>query len=248
MKSRRRPPTGPSVAQNNGQELTLPLLQQSLSPLPSSLSGSPTSQWGSNLEFGDRPGNFIPQTKSQSTSQVTVNKEEATSSLPTASTSEDDARTVYSAATTVMPNLTRQSISDVCENIQARIGPPAASYTDSGYASAPTTGTKVDSLRTHGDQAVAQFTREPVEQDVDDTATEYSNVSSTTFSRQKHYIRELADDLFSKIGSLNADEKTQTGFSEILPELLKAFALKVGHDAPTQLHRDVMAFVHRHRR
>ncbi|KAH7147538.1 hypothetical protein DER46DRAFT_665989 [Fusarium sp. MPI-SDFR-AT-0072] len=31
------------------------------------------------------------------------------------------------------------------------------------------------------------------------------------------------------------------------PCLLKAFALKIGYCATTQMHRDVMAFVHRHR-
>ncbi|EHK16148.1 uncharacterized protein TRIVIDRAFT_132203, partial [Trichoderma virens Gv29-8] len=93
----------------------------------------------------------------------------------------------------------------------------------------------------------AQSPQEPAEQDADDAATEYSN-ASTTFSRQKSYIRELANDLFSKISLLNADESTVRRVSAILPELLKAFALKVGHDAPTQQHRDVMAFVHKHRR
>ncbi|KAJ2974973.1 hypothetical protein NUW58_g8490 [Xylaria curta] len=81
-----------------------------------------------------------------------------------------------------------------------------------------------------------------------DTATEYSNASSTTISRQQGYIRGLAGDLSSKISPLNADDETQRRVSAILPELLKAFALKVGHDTSTKMHGDVMAFVHKHRR
>ncbi|UKZ81813.1 hypothetical protein TrVFT333_009587 [Trichoderma virens FT-333] len=120
----------------------------------------------------------------------------------------------------------------------------AAPPTDSGYASWPGIQGKSDK---RGDGGAAQSPQEPAEQDVDDTATEYSS-ANTTFSRQKSYIRELANDLFSKISLLNADESTVRRVSAILPELLKAFALKVGHDAPTQQHRDVMAFVHKHRR
>ncbi|KAM0414628.1 hypothetical protein ACHAPT_013531 [Fusarium lateritium] len=123
----------------------------------------------------------------------------------------------------VAPETALPTVEETPETQPAPVPP-----TDSGYAS--------------------QAMQEPIEQDVSDTATEYSNASSTTFSRQQSYIRELADDLFSKISSLNADEKTQRRVTAILPELLKAFALKVGHDAPTQMHRDVMAFVHRHRR
>lgn len=35
---------------------------------------------------------------------------------------------------------------------------------------------------------------------------------------------------------------------EILPELLKAFAIKFGCNAPSQIHRDVMFFVHKYRK
>ncbi|CAG9990680.1 unnamed protein product [Clonostachys byssicola] len=129
-----------------------------------------------------------------------------------------------------------------------RLDPTLAPPTDSGYASAPGMESEINKSENHGDQAATQSMQERTEQDVSDTATEYSNTSSAMFSRQQTYIWELADDLFRRIGSLNADEKTQGKVSAILPELLKAFALKIGHDAPTQMHRDVMAFVHRHRR
>lgn len=128
--------------------------------------------------------------------------------------------------------------------------PHLAPYTDSGYGSAPTTRSEINNLRKHGYQtaSAARSEQNPVEQDVEDTATEYSNTSSRAISRQGHYIREFAEDLFSKIGALTVDEKTRSRASAILPDLLKAFALKVGHNGKTQMHRDVMVFVHRHRR
>ncbi|KAJ8113914.1 hypothetical protein ONZ43_g5031 [Nemania bipapillata] len=119
----------------------------------------------------------------------------------------------------------------------------AVAPTDSGYASVPAIESEPGTLK-RGSQAVA---RESAEQDIWDTATEYSKASTTTFSRQQVYVRGLADELYSKISSPNADEETQRRVSAILPELLKAFALKIGHDSPTKMHGDVMAFVHKYR-
>lgn len=102
-------------------------------------------------------------------------------------------------------------------------------------------------MKNHDRKDSAQFEQQLTEQDVDDTATQYSSVSSKAFPKRHRYIQEMADDLFSKIGTPNVDGKTQTEILEILPELLKAFALKIGHDGPTQMHRDVMVFIHRHR-
>ncbi|RSL81851.1 hypothetical protein CEP52_017103 [Fusarium oligoseptatum] len=106
---------------------------------------------------------------------------------------------------------------------------PAVPPTDSEYASAPAMGSEFGRLSKGSDQVATQSTQNPAEQDISDTATEYSEVSTTANSRKQTYVQ------------------TQTRISEILPELLKAFALKVGYDGPTQMHRDVMAFVHRHR-
>ncbi|RYP02811.1 hypothetical protein DL765_010681 [Monosporascus sp. GIB2] len=119
---------------------------------------------------------------------------------------------------------------------------------DSAYGSASVMESEFDMPRKRGDPAAAQSGQGPAEQDVDDATTEYYNASTTTFSRQESFIRGLADDLFSGVCPLNAHEDVQKRISAILPDLLKAFALKVGHNAPSQMHRDVMAFVHRHRR
>ncbi|PTB37467.1 hypothetical protein M441DRAFT_149409 [Trichoderma asperellum CBS 433.97] len=95
---------------------------------------------------------------------------------------------------------------------------------------------------------IKQSTQEIADHDISDTATEYSDESRSTFSKKRSFIWELANELFKNISSLNVDEMTQARVSNILPELLQAFALKVGYGAKTQMHRDVMAFVHRHRR
>ena len=58
---------------------------------------------------------------------------------------------------------------------------------------------------------------------------------------------ELADNLFSTVKPLRSDFDLRDGIAAILPDLLKDFALKLGHNAPTAMHRDVMAFVHKNR-
>lgn len=79
----------------------------------------------------------------------------------------------------------------------------------------------------------------------DRTPTQYRKAPSRrTLSRREHFIRELAADMLSKV----ACERSQTDVSAILPELLQTLALKGFHNAPTQRHRDLMAFVHRHSR
>ncbi|KAI1506353.1 hypothetical protein F5X99DRAFT_422978 [Biscogniauxia marginata] len=65
-----------------------------------------------------------------------------------------------------------------------------------------------------------------------------------------HSEKEVQSKLPTPIGQEVLDERTEDsdqGTQEkvlaILPDLLRAFALKVGHDAPTQMHRDVMFLI-----
>lgn len=111
---------------------------------------------------------------------------------------------------------------------------PSEPTTDSGYASATNDKFK-------GAQDLEDL-------ESDDARTVYSDASSLPALEKDIYISELADDLFSKIGSEQLDGQTTERISGILPELLKAFALKIGHNAPTQMHRDIMFFVHKYRR
>jgi hypothetical protein len=80
------------------------------------------------------------------------------------------------------------------------------------------------------------------------TRTVYSDASGLFAWDNERYISELANSLSSNLRSGQLDGTTLEQIFEILPELLKAFALKVGHSASTQMHRDVMFFVHEYRR
>ncbi|KAB8276226.1 TEA/ATTS domain family-domain-containing protein [Aspergillus minisclerotigenes] len=82
---------------------------------------------------------------------------------------------------------------------------------------------------------------------VDAARTVYSDTSRVTPLQKEGYISELAEGLFSKVSSWQPDSQTMERISEVLPELLRAFALKVGHNAPSQMHRDVMVFIHKNR-
>ncbi|CAH0044839.1 unnamed protein product [Clonostachys solani] len=117
----------------------------------------------------------------------------------------------------------------------------ASPPTDSGYASA-FRGNKF------GDPTTDSSFQESANQCIDDTDTTiYSDASDTTFSRRECYISELASHLASETRSLRLSQETQTRVSEALPELLRVFALKIGHEACDKMHRGVMAFVHKGR-
>ena len=108
---------------------------------------------------------------------------------------------------------------------------------DSGYASGATVRNNISED--------AQDSRDV---ESDDIGTVYSDTSSLPAWNHESYISELADSLLHEIRSEQPDDTTLEQISRILPELLKAFALKVGHNASTQMHRDVMFFIHKHRR
>jgi hypothetical protein len=139
-------------------------------------------------------------------------------------------------------------------------------FSDSGYAS--TLHDKVEGKQSARIENHAQSTNnlqsqismddgynnttEPA-QNSDDAATEdnrtvYSDASSLADLKYESYISEFADDLFSKFRYEKFDNQTMQRISGVLTRLLKAFALRVGHNAPSQMHRDVMFFIHKYRR
>ncbi|CAG9982282.1 unnamed protein product [Clonostachys byssicola] len=120
--------------------------------------------------------------------------------------------------------------------------------TDSGYASTNPIARGFESLKKQESQAPAPSREELASDDADDTATQYSNLSSFSISRSHKLIWELASDLFNKLNLCNANEATRQRVSAIMPELLKSFAFRIGYRAPSQMHRDIMSFVHRNRR
>ncbi|KAJ8116705.1 hypothetical protein OPT61_g1930 [Boeremia exigua] len=56
----------------------------------------------------------------------------------------------------------------------------------------------------------------------------------------KGYISGLANELFEVVNSPNPTRDTLDRISQLLPGLLRAFAVKIGYQAPTSMHRDVM--------
>jgi hypothetical protein len=75
-----------------------------------------------------------------------------------------------------------------------------------------------------------------------------SQTSTLPPPQDKGCIAELAAELFGTVKSRESDKQTLERISEMLPDLLRAFALKLGHKAQTPMHRDVSFFVHKYRR
>ncbi|KAI0967117.1 hypothetical protein F4678DRAFT_252391 [Xylaria arbuscula] len=115
--------------------------------------------------------------------------------------------------------------------------------TDSGYASAMYTK---QIWQGPPDQVQNQNTQD-LKDDNEDTETVYSDTSSFMFSEQENYVLELADDLYDNVSYWNPDFNTKERIATVLPDLLRDFALKIGHSAETQMHRNVMVYVHKHR-
>ncbi|KAJ5364559.1 uncharacterized protein N7496_010272 [Penicillium cataractarum] len=113
-------------------------------------------------------------------------------------------------------------------------------FTDSGYAST--------NLDKHG-YVQKHFKTPPTHDSLEMTTgqTVYSDTSSIAPLRMESYISLFGEDLFMKLVSWQADAQAMERITEALPELLRVFALKIGHNAPSQIHRDVMVFIHKNR-
>ncbi|KAK6356038.1 hypothetical protein TWF718_000412 [Orbilia javanica] len=115
--------------------------------------------------------------------------------------------------------------------------------TDSGYAFR---------LHHHAREDVDQFSTAPthlkddMEPDRDDK-TVYSETSSIPPLEKEGYMSQLAEILYNDVCPDLHGSRTSARVLAILPELLKAFALKLGHNTPSHMHRDAMVFVHKHR-
>ncbi|KAF3922928.1 hypothetical protein ABW20_dc0101051 [Dactylellina cionopaga] len=120
------------------------------------------------------------------------------------------------------------------------ITPATVTATATATATTTTTATATATAATTADSTAPH-------QDLDDAKTIYSDASSVATLVKEHYISELADALFHEIRTDQPDSKTLERISIALPELLKAFALKVGYNASSQMHRDIMFFVHKYR-
>lgn len=83
----------------------------------------------------------------------------------------------------------------------------------------------------------------------DDTKTVYSDTSSLSTSAVDKYAQALADDIGQKLSTMSTALTYQElgRISTVMPELLRALALNIGFQAASQMHRDVMVFIHKHR-
>lgn len=80
-----------------------------------------------------------------------------------------------------------------------------------------------------------------------DTESIYTAGPSISSLNQQNYISELADDLFSKVRFDQSAHHFPERIHCILPRLLKAFAMRFCQFGSTQMHRDIMVFIRRHR-
>ena len=76
--------------------------------------------------------------------------------------------------------------------------------------------------------------------------TTYS-ASVSSDQQTKEYMIELAAELFGELKIHASDLGIKEHISGFLPDLLRAFALKLGHKAETQDHLDISFFVHKYR-
>ncbi|KAK6497564.1 hypothetical protein TWF481_011971 [Arthrobotrys musiformis] len=88
----------------------------------------------------------------------------------------------------------------------------------------------------------------PIALDLDDALTVYSDAPSVASTEEELFIADLVDELFHKVClDGQPDNETSEAISGAVPELLKAFALKVGYNSSSQMHRDIMFLIHKNR-
>jgi hypothetical protein len=61
------------------------------------------------------------------------------------------------------------------------------------------------------------------------------------------YTTALAKRLLEQIDVKELNDQLIHKMLAVLPRLLKALALKFGYEAPSQVRRDMMVFLHKHR-
>lgn len=118
--------------------------------------------------------------------------------------------------------------------------------TDSAYGSGPIPCSGPGKFNIDN-TAINPTTTNEVELDSDETATVYSDASSTGSVQKWIYIWDLAESIFGNLNSFTTNSETANHISSALPTLLQDFALRLGYNATTQMYRDAMVFVHRHR-
>ena len=125
-------------------------------------------------------------------------------------------------------------------------------FTDSGYGSVGVVALKLRHEIQPGSlediNEGLEFDRDMPDAEEDfDTRTLYSDTSSLRDPKIGDYILGFAEELFSTLPP-GFDEDDLARIYPVLPELLKAFAVKFGHGSSTPMHQQVMYFVHKYRK
>lgn len=117
-------------------------------------------------------------------------------------------------------------------------------FTDSGYASDPKLRRQSSSrsIKTPN-RASEEPDNVQYEHDEDDARTSYS--AATTINHDARiYISELCNDIYNKV-LIHIDVKQWPTISQVLPDVIKAFAIRIGHSGSSPLSWDIMYFIHK---
>jgi hypothetical protein len=122
-------------------------------------------------------------------------------------------------------------------------------FTDSGYKSAPNVGyPPVDQANPKQSPCPPKKVPEMGRNEVEDTRTQYSIGSTVDPVNARKCIVDIASDMFGKLQLNGVGPKNRTVFSQVLPDLIKAFAFKICDDRDSQENRELMHFIHKRHR
>jgi hypothetical protein len=93
-----------------------------------------------------------------------------------------------------------------------------------------------------------ELSRNLANEESQDIRTIHSESASQPPFQKENYIFELARDLRNSLKLEHPTPQTSRKITNALPELLKAFAIKVGYNAPNQRRRNIMWFVYKYRK
>ncbi|KUJ16939.1 uncharacterized protein LY89DRAFT_733938 [Mollisia scopiformis] len=154
----------------------------------------------------------------------------------TDSINRKDAKIVYSAGNTVSRPSAQQD-ETALEDIP---------LTDSGYASAPNRNntSNLQLMEQPRSSQKNKSTGTINKTDGEDSKTIYSAGSTVARPLAQQYIADLCSNIFGKLGK-QFDSQIWSTISSALPELMKAFAIKIGYDSSTPVNQEIMYFIHK---
>ena len=145
--------------------------------------------------------------------------------------------TVQPALPDVKPHISR---SDIC-----------VPFTDSGYASVLFAAKTAVAQSRHQLQVSGNAEGSSTETQSgivdEDSKTLYSAATSLDPVCSRRYIQELSQDLYRSL-QVQLDQPGWLSISQVMPDLVKAFAEKIGQEGHSQVHLDIMYFIHKRHR